>query len=92
MPAAQKPSSVTVADRMWDAVALVFVVGGIVLFAFARHALGALGDGSLRLSKGASYVARTDWHMSQVRMAVWMMATGLLIGVVAAARHKLRGR
>ncbi len=89
---AHKPSTVRVADRVWDAVALVFVVAGIALFAVARRALGAMAAGLIKLPKGASYVAQTDWHVAQIRMAVWLMATGLLIGVVAAARHKLRGR
>jgi hypothetical protein len=87
-----KRAAVRLADRLWDMAALGFVVAGLGLFLVARRALSALGSGTYEVAPGVSYVARTDLHVAQTRLAVWMIALGVTIGVIAALRHQLRGR
>jgi hypothetical protein len=79
-------------DRFWDAAALILVGFGVVLFFFARHALNALAAGTYRTPTGVTFVGRTDLHVAQTRMAIWFIVMGMLVGVTAALRHKLRER
>jgi hypothetical protein len=81
------PSS---ADRIIDAAALMLVVGGVVLFAFARQALSAIGNGTRDMPKGMSAVAVTDFHVAQSNLGLWIVSLGVLVGIVAAVRHKLQ--
>lgn len=78
------------ADRLLDAVALLMVLGGIALFAFARHTLTGIGDGTRAMPKGIPAVTVTDFHVAQSRLALWVVGMGVVVGVFAAARHKLR--
>ncbi len=78
------------ADRLLDAVALLMVLGGIVLFAFARHTLTGIGDGTSVMPKGIPAVTVTDFHVAQTQLALWVVGLGVAVGVFAAARHKLR--
>jgi len=75
---------------MIDATALLMVLGGIVLFAFARQALNAIGAGTRDMPQGISAVAVTDFHVAQSRLGLWIVGLGVLTGVVAAVRHKRR--
>jgi hypothetical protein len=77
-------------DRIIDAVALLMVLGGIGLFAFARQALSAIGNGTRATPPGLSAVAITDFHVAQSKMGLWIVGLGVLVGLVAAIRHKLR--
>lgn len=79
------PSSV---DRLIDATALLMVLGGVVLFAFARQALNAIGAGTRDMPAGISAVAVTDFHVAQSRLGLWIVGLGVMIGIVAAARHR----
>ncbi len=83
---------VRASDRFWDAAALILVAFGVVLFFFARHALSALASGTYHTPNGVTYVSRTDLHVAQTRMAIWFIVMGVLVGVTAAARHRLRER
>lgn len=78
------------ADRLLDAVALLMVLGGIALFAFARHALTGIGDGTRVMPKGIPAVTVTDFHVAQSRLGLWVVGSGVVVGLFAAARHKLR--
>jgi hypothetical protein len=80
----------TSADRMMDAASLLMVLGGISLFAFARQALTGIGAGTRDMPSGISAVAVTDFHVAQSRMGLFIVAVGVLVGVVAALRHRLR--
>jgi hypothetical protein len=80
----------TSADRVLDATALLMVLGGIVLFAFARSALTGIGSGSRAMPEGMSAVAVTDFHVAQSKMGLYIVILGVLVGVVAAVRHRLR--
>ena len=80
----------TSADRIIDAAAVLLVAGGVGLFLFARQALTAIGDGTRDMPKGVSAVAVADFHVAQSKMGLWIVAVGVLVGVVAAVRHKLR--
>ena len=77
-------------DRLLDLVALAFVAGGVAFFLFARHAMDKLAQGTYRVPKGVLLVSRADLHLAQSRMAVWMIAMGVLVGIASAARHRLK--
>ncbi len=80
----------TAADRVLDATALLMVLGGIVLFAFARNALTGIGGGTRAMPEGVSAVAVTDFHVAQSKMGLFVVMLGVLVGVVAAVRHRIR--
>lgn len=73
-----------------DASALLLVLGGIGLFAFARNALTEIGAGTRVMPRGVSAVAVADLHVAQSRMGLWVVGLGVLVGVAAAVRHRLR--
>jgi hypothetical protein len=91
VPATPQPV-VRPADRLWDLAALTLVVGGAGLFVFARRALASLGDGTYTVAKGVTYVSRADYHLAQTRIGSYCIAMGVVVGVVAALRHRLRAR
>ena len=75
---------------MLDATALLMVLGGIALFAFARSALMGIGGGTRAIPAGISAVQVTDFHVAQSKMGLFVVMLGVLVGVVATVRHKLR--
>ena len=81
------PSS---ADRVLDATALLMVLGGIALFAFARNALTGIGGGTRAMPAGISAVSVTDFHVAQSKMGLFIVTLGVMVGVVAAVRHRIR--
>jgi hypothetical protein len=83
-------SAPTSADRIVDAAALFLVLGGISLFAFARHALTGIGNGTREVPQGLSAMAVADFHVAQSTMGLFVVGIGVLVGCVAAIRHKLR--
>lgn len=85
--AASAPSS---ADRVLDAAALLMVLGGVGLFAFARSALTGIGSGTRAMPEGISSVTVTDFYVAQSKMGLWIIGFGVMMGLVAAVRHKLR--
>ena len=78
------PSSV---NRIIDAAALLMVLGGLGLFAFARSALTGIGNGTRTMPEGVSAVAVADFYVAQSTMAVWVIGVGVVVGIVAAVRH-----
>jgi hypothetical protein len=76
-------------DRMIDAAALLMVMGGITLFAFARQALTGIGAGTRATPEGMSAVAVADFHVAQSKMGLFIVVAGVLVGIVAAVRHRL---
>jgi hypothetical protein len=81
------PSS---ADRVIDAAALLMVLGGVSLFAFARHVLTGISNGTHAMPDGISAVAVADFHVAQSNMGLLIVGLGVLTGVVAAVRHRFR--
>jgi hypothetical protein len=79
------------ADRAIDAAALIMVLGGIGMFAIARSALTGIGDGTSEIRPGISAVAVADFHVAQSNMGLWIVGLGVLVGIVSAVRHHLRG-
>lgn len=84
------PREVHFTDRLWDAAAVLVAGSGVVLFAVARRALRALGEGTYDVPAGVSAVSRVDFHAAQSRFAIWLVAIGVLFGLVAALRHRMR--
>jgi hypothetical protein len=83
-------SAPSYADRIIDATALLMVAGGIGLFAYARQALTSIGDGTRDMPKGVSAVAVADFHVAQSKMGLFIVCLGVLVGLIAAVRHRLR--
>ena len=77
-------------DRIVDAAALLLVLGGIALFAFARSRLSGIGAETDLLPRDGTAVALTDFHVAQSRMGLFVIALGVLLGIAAAVRHRLR--
>jgi hypothetical protein len=75
-------------DRIWDAAALIVVLTGIGLFVFARNALTSISEGTYVMPTGVSAVAQTDLHVAQSRLGIFVIVAGVLVGVIAAARHQ----
>lgn len=80
------------ADRAWDIGALALVLAGAALFAAARSSLRSLASGTYVPPSGMTFVASADRHVSQSTVALGLIAAGLVVGCIAAARHGWRGR
>lgn len=76
-------------DRVLDFAAALCLVIGIGLFLFARRALGALAAGTYQ-SPGGTLVERTDFHVTQSRLGLWLVAAGLTLAAAAAISHAQR--
>jgi hypothetical protein len=90
VPGERHRRPVRLIDRIWDAIAVLLVIGGVAFFFVARRALTALANGSYDVPAGTSWVSRADLHVAQSRLAIWIIVLGMLVGVVAALRHRLR--
>jgi len=66
------------------------VLGGIALFAFARNALTDIGGGTRAMPEGVSAVVVTDFHVAQSKMGLFIVMLGVMVGVIAAVRHRIR--
>ena len=89
------PSServVHAADRAWDIAALALLLAGVALFAAARSSLRSIASGCYVPPSGMTFVASADRHVSQSTVALGLIAAGVLIGCIAAARHGWRGK
>lgn len=92
MPPLPPKRDVRLADRIWDAASVLLIGSGVGLFAYARRALQSLAAGTYEVPPGVWYTARADLHVTQSRIALWLIAVGVIVGVVAALRHRMRPR
>jgi cytochrome b561 len=76
--------------RLWDLAALVLVVSGVGLFFVARRAITTIATGTYAVPDGMSHVAMTDLRVAQTRLGIWLVVFGVVLGVVAAFKHRLR--
>jgi hypothetical protein len=77
-------------DRIIDAIAILTVLGGIALYAYARKSLIGMGNELPILPKDGTAVALADFYVAQSRMGLFIVSLGVLVGVAAAVRHRLR--
>src|SRR5262245_59209655 len=77
-------------DRAVDVAAILLVLAGVALFFYARSVLVGMGNETGALPKDGTAVALADFHVAQTRMGLFLVALGLLVGVAAAVRHKLK--
>ena len=77
-------------DRLLDAAALAIITVGVTLFLIARHALLAISAGTYSLPAGWTWVQRTDHLVAQSKLGLLLSGVGLLLGIIAAARHAWR--
>ena len=80
------------ADRAWDIAALALLLAGVALFVAARSSLRSIASGTYVPPSGMTFVASADRHVSQSTVALGLIAAGVLIGCIAAARHGWRGK
>ncbi|MCC6928940.1 MAG: hypothetical protein IT359_08140 [Gemmatimonadaceae bacterium] len=90
--ASAPPASVRFTDRVVDGVAALLLVGGVSLFFLGRSALQSLAAGTYPAPLGETWVARTEFHDSQTRLGIWLIAAGAAIALVGAVRHFLHSR
>jgi hypothetical protein len=76
-------------ERAIDLVAATCLVGGVALFLFARRALGSLAAGTYD-APGGTMIAHTDFHVTQSRLGIWLVAAGLTLAAAAAISHAQR--
>jgi hypothetical protein len=79
-------------DRLWDISAAALLVGGMILFVIGRQALNALSEGSYPAPNGESWVSRADLHAAQTRWGIWLVLSGVAVGLLSAVRHALHRR
>ena len=77
-------------ERIIDAAAILLVLAGVGLFFYARSVLVGMGAETGVLPKDGTAVALADFHVAQSRMGLFIVALGVLVGVAAAVRHKLK--
>jgi hypothetical protein len=77
-------------DRIIDAFAVLLVLGGVGLFAYARSALTGIGNETSLLPTNGTAVDLADYYVAQSRMGLFVVGLGVLVGVAAAVRHKLK--
>ena len=81
---------VIAADRLVDIAALAIMSVGLTLFLVARHALIAISTGTYSLPAGWTWVQRTDYFVAQSKLGLLLSGAGVLLGIIAAARHAWR--
>lgn len=81
------------AERLWDALAGLFIVAGTTLFLLARNGLASLASGSGKLPPGvSSYVQRADYFSAQSSLGLGLIGIGIVVGLAASIRHAMRRR
>jgi hypothetical protein len=75
-------------DRLIDALAVLLLGAGVMLFGIGRHALSALGNGTYQAPRGVSWVSRADFHAAQTHWGLWLVASGVAVALIAAFRHR----
>ena len=79
---------VRVQDRMLDAVAMLTLASGILLFGFGRAELKALANQTYSAPPaGVTWVSRAELHDSQTRWGALIAGAGLILSVGAAMKH-----
>ena len=93
VPAHATDAIVSTADRLWDALAGLFLLSGITLFMLARNGLASIAAGTHVLPPGVpSFVQRADYFSAQSSLGLTMIGIGVAVGIMAAVRHALRRR
>lgn len=93
VPAHAADKSVSMADRLWDALAGLLLLSGVTLFMLARNGLASIAAGTHVLPPGVpSFVQRADYFSAQSSLGLTMIGIGVAVGIMAAVRHALRRR
>lgn len=93
VPTRATDPSVSMADRLWDALAGLLLLSGTTLFMLARNGLASIAAGTHVLPPGVpSFVQRADYFSAQSSLGLVMIGIGVAVGIMAAIRHALRRR
>lgn len=84
---------VHLAERLWDALAMLLIIAGTTLFLLARSGLTSLAAGTQPLPAGVtSYVQRADYFSAQSSLGLGLIGAGVVVGLAATVRHMMRRR
>lgn len=93
MPSTRPQSHVRPTDRWLDAVALLVMASGILLFAVGRSSLGALAARTYTPPPaGVTWVSRAELHDAQTRWGTGLAIAGFVLSVGAAMKHAAAAR
>ncbi|MBC7896056.1 MAG: hypothetical protein H7066_11645 [Cytophagaceae bacterium] len=80
--------AVRVQDRVLDAVAMLTLLSGILLFGFGRAELNSLANQSYTAPPaGVTWVSRAELHDAQTRWGALLAGAGLILCTGAAMKH-----
>lgn len=75
---------------MVDGFATLLLGGGVFLFFAGRAALTSIANGTyVAPPRGESWVQRADFHAAQTQWGMWLIAAGIGVALLSAARHAL---
>lgn len=75
-------------DRLLDAVALLTLASGLLLFAVGRAQLTALANQTYAAPpKGITWVSRAERHDAQAKWGALVAGAGLILSAGAAVKH-----
>ncbi len=83
---------VRLSDRIFDSAALLLLAVGVIFFAAGRSSLTRLASGDFQRQEGVSMVTIAERYDGQTRTGLWLIGAGLVAGVAAASRYRLRPR
>jgi hypothetical protein len=77
-------------ERLLDALALLLLAAGVLVFAVGRSSLRALAAESYRPPpSGVTWVSRAELHDAQTRWGMLIAGAGVVLSVGAALRHTI---
>lgn len=80
-------------DRLLDALSLLILASGVLLYAVGRSSLGQLAANTYQAPpQGVTWVSRAELHDAQTRWGTYLAGAGLVLGVGAAMRHAVARR
>lgn len=80
--------AVRFSDRIFDTAAVILLAVGIGFFATGRSSLSRLAAGEFERQEGVSMVTIAERHDGQTRLGLWLIGSGLVVGVAAASRYR----
>ncbi len=86
-------TTVRTADRWLDALALLTLAGGVLLFTLGRTSLTAIANETYAAPpRGSSWVERTELHDRQARWGMGIALAGVVLAAGAAMKHASAAR
>ena len=88
-----RPPGVRVQDRVLDAVALLTLATGVLIFAVGRVQLNAIAENAYQPPPhGVTWVSRAEHHDAQTKWGALIACAGLILSAGAAIKHASSNR